>query len=222
MASEEDHKHITTVLIPELLKRFNDWGREYRQPRDLGILGEFVGLYRKARKLKTLLWDRRDGDPPPEAAGWREGPRDIMMEVVAHGLLMLCDWDRAHPETTPIKLGESPTIVDATNAKSIQDVVGMLDADAPNYEVDSDQEDEKAFPGCHDGCRLAQRHTYGAGCALHNTEEARQAIARMDADAAEVVGLFFPDCGEDCNKIKKHVYRGDCGLADEASFSTRH
>lgn len=72
----------------ELRDRFDGWGKEYQQPRDLGIRGEFVGLYRKTRKLKTLFWDH-----PEVPEGWREDPRTIMLEVAAHALLMLCDWD---------------------------------------------------------------------------------------------------------------------------------
>lgn len=88
MSSKEDRQYVYDVLIPELLRLQRGWSREYRQPRDLGIKGEFVGLYRKVRKLKTALWD---SDEPP--TNWREGLRTIMFEVISHTLLMLCDWD---------------------------------------------------------------------------------------------------------------------------------
>lgn len=103
MASPEDHKHISTVLIPELLANFSKWAQEYQQERDLGLRGEFVGLYRKTRKLKTLFWD---SEYPAADRGWREGPRTIIMEVAAHALLMLCDWDKEHPAAEPTTLGE--------------------------------------------------------------------------------------------------------------------
>jgi hypothetical protein len=84
-----DRKRIETILWPELLTRFDQWEQEYQQERDLGLRGEFVGLYRKTRKLKTALWDR-----PTPPTGWREGLRTILFEVIAHAFLMLCDWDR--------------------------------------------------------------------------------------------------------------------------------
>lgn len=83
-----DRKYVEEILLPELIDRFYQWEEEYQQERDLGLRGEFVGLYRKARKLKTALWDRPE--PPTD---WRESLRTIMFEVCAHALLMICDWD---------------------------------------------------------------------------------------------------------------------------------
>jgi hypothetical protein len=87
MSSDEEREYIREKLIPELLERMDGWGAEYRQPRELGVRGEFVGLHRKTGKLKTILWDGVD------PSGWREEPRTILMEVIAHGLLMLHDMD---------------------------------------------------------------------------------------------------------------------------------
>lgn len=94
MSSTEDRTYIKNVLIPEILRDFDEWAKEYQQPRDLGIRGEFVGLYRKTRKLKTIFWDTAHGMYPNADRGWREGPRTIIKEVAAHALLMLLDWDR--------------------------------------------------------------------------------------------------------------------------------
>lgn len=170
MASPEDHKHITTVLIPELLSNFSKWGREYRQPRDLGLLGEFAGLYRKARKLKTLLWDRHDGDPPPEAAGWREGPREIMMEVVAHGLLMLVDWDNAHPEEAPKMLGDKKSEGDGHGDRLTQSMLSDKDADAPNYEADAESTCGYMWQSPVLGTQYCIRSPHGTGSAHRSTE----------------------------------------------------
>ena len=104
MSSNESREqaHIRGVLIPELLADFETWGREYQQERDLGMKGEFANLYRKARKLKTIVWDGAD------ASGWREGLRTIVKEVAAHALLMLVDIDFAAsepPQTTSVAGG---------------------------------------------------------------------------------------------------------------------
>lgn len=87
MSSNEERDYIREKLIPELLDRMDDWAAEYKQPRELGVRGEFVGLHRKVGKLKTIVWDGVD------ASGWREDPRTILQEVIAHGFLMLSDMD---------------------------------------------------------------------------------------------------------------------------------
>lgn len=89
MASKEDREYIESKLLPELEERMDGWAKEYQQPRDLGVRGEFVGLYRKVRKLKTAFWDGVD------VSTWREDQRMIMLEVIAHALLMLTDYDRS-------------------------------------------------------------------------------------------------------------------------------
>ncbi len=66
---------------------FRKWSQEYQQERDLGDLGEFVGLYRKARKLKTVY---KDGVDPSK---WRESVRIIAFEIAAHALLLVKDLD---------------------------------------------------------------------------------------------------------------------------------
>lgn len=92
MSTPEERQYIGSSLMPEIKRHFEAVAPEYQQERDLGKLGEFANLYRKARKLKTLVWDNRD--TPGLEARWREGERVILIEVIAHGLLMLTDLDK--------------------------------------------------------------------------------------------------------------------------------
>lgn len=81
-----DWKCIEEHILPELLRRAEQWQKEYPQERDLGPLGNFVSLYRKARKLKTALWDMRN---PPE--DWREDIPTMLYEIMSDAALMLVD-----------------------------------------------------------------------------------------------------------------------------------
>jgi len=92
MSTKEERQYISACLMPELKRAFELWAKEYQQERDLGKLGEFANLYRKARKLKTLIWD--DKGPTVDPNGWRETERTIIIEVIAHGFLMLTDLDK--------------------------------------------------------------------------------------------------------------------------------
>ncbi len=91
MSTTNERIYIVRRLMPELARSFEEWAKEYKQERDLGKRGEFVSLYRKVRKLKTLVWDRDHARTPLK---WREDERTIIKEVVAHGLLMLLDYDK--------------------------------------------------------------------------------------------------------------------------------
>lgn len=82
-----DAERVVRVLMPELEQMFREWSQEYKQERDLGKIGEFVGLYRKARKLKSVFIDGVD------PSGWREPIRTIAFEVAAHALLLVLDLD---------------------------------------------------------------------------------------------------------------------------------
>lgn len=82
-----DAQYVVEALFPQLEENFRQWSQEYQQERDLGALGEFVGLYRKARKLKTVFM----GGANP--SNWRESVRTIAMEVAAHALLLVRDLD---------------------------------------------------------------------------------------------------------------------------------
>lgn len=84
-----DAQYVIEQLFPELEASFRSWSQEYQQERDLGAIGEFVGLYRKARKLKTVFINNVD------PSGWRESVRVIALEVAAHALLLVRDLDFA-------------------------------------------------------------------------------------------------------------------------------
>lgn len=90
MSTREERQYIGSSLMPEIKRAFELWAKEYQQERDLGKRGEFANLYRKARKLKTLIWD----ETGPVNPKWREDERTIIIEVIAHGLLMLTDLDK--------------------------------------------------------------------------------------------------------------------------------
>lgn len=83
-----DAQYVVDTLFPELRDNFRQWSQEYQQERDLGALGEFVGMYRKARKLKTVFHDKVD------PSNWRESVRTIALEVAAHALLLVRDLDK--------------------------------------------------------------------------------------------------------------------------------
>lgn len=100
MSSAEEQEYIWGKLVPELRIRMENWATEYRQPRELGVAGEFVGLHRKVGKLKTIVWDGVD------ASGWREDPETILFEVIAHGLLMLHDLHHVRPRMAEVQAGE--------------------------------------------------------------------------------------------------------------------
>lgn len=89
----KDERAYIAELMREFRRDFDEYAKEYQQERDLGALAEFVELYRKARKLKTLMWPGENSHP---AHAWREDLRTIVKEVVSHGLLLLTDLDKAN------------------------------------------------------------------------------------------------------------------------------
>ena len=168
MSTEAERKHIREVLIPELLEDFGNWSLEYQQERDLGLRGEFANLYRKARKLKSVLWDGVD------PTFWRESLRTIVKEVVGHGLLMLVDIDhggyvRPKPES-PVSSQKAipPEAYEmrleaarkaASGDPSELEEMGFMLVDRPGF---SDQPGAKA-----DICHLKNRegHSFSPTCA---------------------------------------------------------
>lgn len=93
MSTKEERRYIAEELMREIRGDFERWAKEYQQPRDLGALGEFASLYRKIRKLKTLMWP---GENSYVGQEWREDIRTIVKEVVSHGLLLLVDLDKTN------------------------------------------------------------------------------------------------------------------------------
>lgn len=97
-----DAQYVVERLFPELEDSFRKWSQEYQQERDLGALGEFVGLYRKARKLKTVFMDKVN------PSNWRESVRTIALEVAAHALLLVRDLDK-QGANCPLECGADHT-----------------------------------------------------------------------------------------------------------------
>jgi hypothetical protein len=119
----DDLEYVMSVALPELEQRMHAWAKEYRQERDLGARGEFVGMYRKARKLKTALWD---SPSPPQ--GWRESLRTIAFEIAAHALLMTRDLDTPTPECIPTvgPIGEGHFgVIEMVNRSNLLQTCGL-------------------------------------------------------------------------------------------------
>lgn len=74
-------------LFPELIKNWEQWSKEYRDPRTLGVRAEFVEIHRKTMKLKLAFWDGVD------TSDWREPPRKILFELASHCFLAIKDLD---------------------------------------------------------------------------------------------------------------------------------
>lgn len=92
MSQKDELAYILGELIPQFEEKLKAWSKEYTQERDLGIRGEFVGLYRKTRKLKSIIWDGEDDSE------WREDTRTILFEVIGHALLAIYDLDQEAEE----------------------------------------------------------------------------------------------------------------------------
>jgi len=81
------------------------WNREYAQvDRDLGIRASFAEVWRKAKKVKAIVWEGEDD------AGWREGLRTILFEIIGHAMLMLFDID--HGRANLPKSSRPPVPID--------------------------------------------------------------------------------------------------------------
>ena len=120
MSTEKERQYIGESLMPEIKRAFEMWAKEYQQERDLGKLGEFANLYRKARKLKTLVWDEKG---PAQPNGWRESERTIIIEVIAHGLLMLTDLDKERGAFT--RFLQEQAEVDLDDDEDEEDLTGQ-------------------------------------------------------------------------------------------------
>jgi len=75
-------KRIGRVLVPEWMEMFLRKNAGYGTgASDLGMKGEFVEIWRKARKLRRSLWEERSiGD---------ETVREVAMDMVGHLFLLL-------------------------------------------------------------------------------------------------------------------------------------
>lgn len=120
MSSPRERTYVNETLWPELQMMWDNWAAEYEhQERDLGIRGEFVGLYRKVRKIKSIVWDRVD------ASNWREGLRIMLFEVIAHALLMLVDLDKE------------------SNEEALDAIVDAQEDREQEHKLPGDEDDEK-------------------------------------------------------------------------------
>lgn len=84
-----DALYAIEQLFPELIKKWEQWSQEYRDPRVLGVRAEFVEIHRKTGKLKLAFWDGVD------TSNWRESPRQILFEMASHCFLAIKDLDDA-------------------------------------------------------------------------------------------------------------------------------
>lgn len=88
-----EREYITGALLDEFRHQFLKWNAEYGGvERDLGLRASFCEMWRKAKKIKAIVWE---GDDPTD---WREGLRTILMELIGHAFLMLFDLDNAKRE----------------------------------------------------------------------------------------------------------------------------
>lgn len=158
----EDAQYVVLTLFPELEASFRQWSKEYQQERDLGALGEFVGLYRKTRKLKTVF---HDGVDP---STWREPVRTIAMEVAAHALLLVKDLDTEDPEASKWQAPSKQPFIPKPAPGSV-----IFDQETRKYWYlnEDNQWAETCGPECDEG------HTYRRECAQE--QERKQ---ELDAD----------------------------------------
>jgi hypothetical protein len=73
---------IMTGLVPEWRDQFLEKNAGYGEDHDpLGPAGEFVEIYRKAKKLRRALWDKHPiGD---------ETTREVTMDLIGHCFLLI-------------------------------------------------------------------------------------------------------------------------------------
>lgn len=56
-----DLEYVTGKLLPEFTEKFRAWNTEYSDiERDLGVIGTFTDFWRKAKKIKSAIWDGTD------------------------------------------------------------------------------------------------------------------------------------------------------------------
>lgn len=162
----EDAEYVVLSLFPELESSFRQWSQEYQQERDLGALGEFVGLYRKTRKLKTIFIDGAD------PTTWREPVRTIAMEVAAHALLLVKDLDNEDPEASKWQPPAKQPFIPKPSIGST-----LFDEETGKFWCLNEDRlwEETCSPECD------ERHTYLRGCA--HQQERKQGLEADDPNA---------------------------------------
>jgi len=83
----DDAIYAITVIMPEMARDFEQYSKEYKAARLLGVRAEFVEVHRKTQKLKAALWDNVD------TSDWREQPRQIFKELASHCMLAIRSLD---------------------------------------------------------------------------------------------------------------------------------
>lgn len=103
---------VLNDLVPEFRAMFIKWNDEYStQERDLGAVGEFVNLWRKAKRVKAALMDGAD------TSTWREPLRTVLFEIICHAFLLLFDLSKmtnaeASPTVTMVPNCGHPLCID--------------------------------------------------------------------------------------------------------------
>jgi hypothetical protein len=78
----ETARYICEVLVPQWQSQFLVKNAGYGESDgDLGVQGEFVEIWRKAKKLKRDVWD--DGHIGPETS------REVVLDMIGHCFLWL-------------------------------------------------------------------------------------------------------------------------------------
>lgn len=85
----DDASYISAALVWDFLWQFCQDNKEYREPRELGVIAEYVEMHRKLKKLKYPLLEGGD------VSEWRETPRKMLLELIAHAFLAIVDLDKA-------------------------------------------------------------------------------------------------------------------------------
>lgn len=99
----EEWSIITENLMPEFRQRFTAWNKEYAsQRRDLGARAEFVNFWRKAKRIKAVVWDGISDN------SWREGVRTVLFECIGHLFLMIFDLDKEIEARNNPMIGMAP------------------------------------------------------------------------------------------------------------------
>lgn len=82
-------EYIMGQLLQEFATKFEASNREYgNMHQELGVRAQYVDMHRKMGKLRRALWDGAITDD------WREGPREIILDLIGHCFLTLEIMDR--------------------------------------------------------------------------------------------------------------------------------
>jgi hypothetical protein len=83
----DDARYIFMALIGDWMWNFGHDNKEYLKPRRFGVKAEYIEMVRKLEKLEAPLWDGAD------TSHWRETPRKVLQELIAHAFLAMVSLD---------------------------------------------------------------------------------------------------------------------------------